>query len=191
MPRKPIEWSKCIIYKIWKDDDFYVGSTTDLASRKSEHKSRCNNEKGKKYNYKIYQTIRENGGWDVWQITPLEEYNECQSQVQARIREEEWSVKLNANLNSQKCFADSLTKEYSFQYAQEHKEELKEKNAQYYQKYKKEIFEYKKKYYQQHKEEFKKKRKEKFKCECGGKYLKQNKAQHEKTQKHQKYLTII
>jgi hypothetical protein len=27
MPLKAIDFSKTIIYKIWKDDDFYVGST--------------------------------------------------------------------------------------------------------------------------------------------------------------------
>jgi len=132
MPRKPIEWSKCIIYKIWKDDKFYIGSTTHFTKRKLNHKYNCNNEKCKEYNFKLYQMIRENGGWNTWQITQLEEYTECQSQIQARIREEEWRIKLNANLNSRKCFADSLTKEYYIQYAQDHKEKIKEYKIQWY-----------------------------------------------------------
>lgn len=64
MPRKPIEWNKCIIYKIWKDDDFYVGSTTNFANRKRNHKILViMKSKYKDYNLKIYQTIREKGGW--------------------------------------------------------------------------------------------------------------------------------
>jgi len=208
MPRKPIEWSKCIIYKIWKDDDFYVGSTTDLASRKKRHKHSCNNEK---CNYKLYQTIREKGGWDAWQMTPLEEYKECQSQVQARIREEEWRVKLNANLNMIKAFV--VKQEYMTQYHQEHKEEHK----QYYQEHKEEHKEYMTKYRQEHKEErklkdiqyyqehkeekkansaqyyqnHKEKINYKFQCECGGKYTHQGKSRHKKSIKHQTYLATI
>ena len=167
MPKKPIEWNKCISYKIWKDDDFYVGSTTDLASRKKRHKHNCNNEQSK-----LYQNIRENGGWDAWQMTPLEEYKECQSQIQARIREEEWRVKLNAKLNSQKCFADSSTKEYQVQYCKENKEKRKEYYIQWYQEHKEKI-------------------NINCDCECGGKYSKQNKLKHERTQKHQTYLISI
>jgi len=183
MPRKPIEWSKCIIYKIWKDDEFYVGSTTDLASRKRQHKNACNCITHKDHNCKVYQTIREKGGWVAWEMTPLEEYKECQTQIEARIREEEWRVKLNANLNSRKCFADSLTKEYMIQYNKERKEELK----QYRQEHKEEIKEYNKQYAQDNANKLK----EKFECKCGGKYTYKKKTQHEKTIKHQTYLATI
>jgi hypothetical protein len=156
MPRKPIEWSRCIIYKIWKDDDFYVGSTTDFVKRQYHHKQSCNNET---CNFKIYQMIREKGGWDSWQMIPLEEYKECQTQVQARIREEEWRVKLNANLNMRKAFGAETRQEYLAQHHQEHKEERNKKSAQYHQEHKEEIKEKKKKYNQEHKEEIKQKNK--------------------------------
>jgi len=148
MPRKPIEWSKCIIYKIWKDDDFYVGSTTDLASRKRNHKSNC-----KISNLKIYQTIREKGGWIAWQMTPLEEYKECKSQIEARIREEEWRVKIQANLNSQKCFGAETRQEYDKIWREEHKEQIAEKKKEYAQINKEELAEYQKEYRDEHKEQ--------------------------------------
>ena len=196
MPRKPIEWSKCIIYKIWKDDDFYVGSTTDFTNRKRQHKNNSNNEK---CNFKIYQTIRENGGWIAWKMTPLEEYKECQSQIEARIREEEWRVKLNANLNIYKAYCSKEEKkEYMIQYHQEHKDEEKEYSKKYRQEHKEEEQKYRQEckeelkiylaqYYQNHKEKLN----AKFECECGGKYIHQGKSRHEKTKKHQTYLATI
>jgi hypothetical protein len=207
MPRKPIEWSKCIIYKIWKDDEFYVGSTTDFTNRKRSHKCSCTDITHKSYNYKIYQTIREKGGWDSWQMIPLEEYTECQSQIQARIREEEWRVKLNAQLNMRRAFIDEEgIKLRTKQYREEHKEEIKTRTSQWYKINKKERQEYSKKYVQDHKEErheYSKKfhqenkdkihtyKNQKFGCECGGKYTQSNKEQHKRSIKHQTYLATI
>jgi hypothetical protein len=59
------------------------------------------NDNSKKYNRKLYQTIRENGGWDNWRMVIIEECGEI-SLTQARIKEEEHRVKLNANLNTHK-----------------------------------------------------------------------------------------
>jgi len=174
MPRKPIEWNKCIIYKIWKDDDFYVGSTTDFTNRKRRHKCSCNSEKDKAYNFKIYQTIREKGGWIAWQMTPLEEYKECKSQIEARIKEEEWRVKLNAQLNMIKAFGAETRQEYMTQY-----------NKQYHPKHKEEY----KQYHQEHKEEIHTYKNQKFKCNCGGKYTQSNKVRHEESIKHQTYIS--
>ena len=176
MPLKPIDFSKTIIYKIWKDDDFYVGSTTDFASRKSKHKNNCSNEKCSQYNFKLYQTIREKGGWDAFEMTPLEEYTECQNKIQARICEEEWRVKLNAGLNMKKAFGAETKQEYDKQYRQDHKEEYKVYDA---------------KYYQEHREEIAEKQAVKYECECGSICRIDNKARHEKSKKHQAYLATL
>jgi len=174
MPKTPIDFSKTIIYKIWKDDDFYVGSTTDFATRKTKHKSACNSETGYHYNLKVYQTIREKGGWDTWEMTPLEEYVDCQNKIQARIREEEWRVKLNASLNARKSYiSNEELKIYFDNYHQNHKEEEKA---------------YSKQYRQDHIEEIKAKKEVKCNCDCGGKYTISNKSYHLKSKKHQAYL---
>jgi len=186
MPLKAIDFSKTIIYKIWKDDDFYVGSTTDFTTRKYSHKHNCINEKLKAYNLKLYQTIRDKGGWDSWEMTPLEEYVDCKSKIQAIIREEEWRVKLNANLNMNKAFIAETMQEYQKHY---HKtDKVKAQKAQYYQEHADEIKTQQLQYYHEHAVEIKEKRRKKFDCECGGKYTLCAKARHEQTIKHQKYL---
>ena len=71
MPRKEIDYSKAVIYKIQHQDKpelLYVGSTTDFPKRKSSHKQRTNNVMDERYNLKVYQMIRENGGWECFKI---------------------------------------------------------------------------------------------------------------------------
>jgi hypothetical protein len=200
MPLKAIDFSKTIIYKISKDDDFYVGSTTDFATRKSKHKHSCNNDKNHQYNYKVYQTIRDKGGWDTWEMTPLEEYVECKSKTQARIREEEWRVKLNASLNARKAFGNLKEyreehkeehRVYDAQYYQNHKEEIKIKNAKYNQDHKNEIKVYQSQYYQEHALEINTKKLEKFECGCKSVCRISDKARHEASKKHQRYLANL
>ena len=62
MPKKIIDYSKTIIYKLVCNDlnttDVYVGHTTNYVKRKASHKERCNNEKSKKYNWYHYQPHR-------------------------------------------------------------------------------------------------------------------------------------
>ena len=165
MPKTPIDFSKTIIYKIQKDDDFYVGSTTDFTKRKSQHKISSNNEKSPQYNLKVYQTIRDKGGWDTWEMTPLEEYVKCQNRIQQRIREDEWRVKLNASLNMRKAFRAETKQEYNNQYMKTYRE-----------KYSKEINE---------------KRAVKYECECGIICSVGHKARHERSKDHQAYLTNL
>lgn len=49
MPRNAIDYSKSMFYKLVCKDltisDLYVGFTTDFKTRKSSHKSNCNNQK--------------------------------------------------------------------------------------------------------------------------------------------------
>ena len=61
------------LYKIYKegDNNFYIGSTNDFSNRKRQHKNGCKTREQKLYNY-----IRENGGWDNWKI---EKIGECGS----------------------------------------------------------------------------------------------------------------
>jgi len=76
MPRKAIDYSNTIIYKLCCNapniTDVYVGHTTDFTNRKRTHKSKCNNENDKSYNFYVYQFIRENGGWTNWSMVEIE-----------------------------------------------------------------------------------------------------------------------
>jgi predicted GIY-YIG superfamily endonuclease len=85
---------KYIIYKISVGDYTYIGSTRDYVQRKQSHKSASKTKE-----FKVYQLIREAGGWDKCEMVPIEEF-ECEEQLQARIREEYWRREYNANMNS-------------------------------------------------------------------------------------------
>jgi len=77
----------------------YVGHTTNFTQRKYSHKSNCNNTNGRNYNLKVYKMIRENGGWDEWEMIQIEEFC-CQNKREAEKRERELMEEFNAKLNS-------------------------------------------------------------------------------------------
>ena len=56
------------------NNNLFIGSTTDFVKRKYSHKISCNNEKDKAYNHKKYQYIRDNGGWNCFNMNEIEKY---------------------------------------------------------------------------------------------------------------------
>ena len=101
MPRISKDYSKTSIYKITCKDtrikEIYVGHTTDFNNRKHIHKHDCACEKTNKK--KIYEVINKNGGWNNWEMILIEEAC-CKNNSEARAKEQVWSKKLNATLNS-------------------------------------------------------------------------------------------
>ena len=67
MSKINIDYSNTIIYKITCNDvninDVYVGHTINFVQRKHAHKQNCINEKSPNYKCKLYEAIRNNGGW--------------------------------------------------------------------------------------------------------------------------------
>ena len=187
MPRLPIDYSKTIIYKIVCNDlnitDIYVGSTTDFIRRKGQHKHSCNSEKSKKYNYKVYQTIRQNGGWDNFSMVEIEKYP-CNDSNEARTRERYYFELLNASLNMiypnrhNKAYYEQnkndVLKRYKIyyeankemfaiwgkQYREANKEKISEHRKEYREANKEIIAERKKKYREANKEKLKEKAKQ-------------------------------
>jgi len=96
------DYSKCVIYKIVCKDqnikDIYVGHTTNFIKRKSHHKDAVRTPTDKHYNYKLYQKIRENGGWDNWSMVKIEDYY-CNTKEEACERELHYYNLLKPNLN--------------------------------------------------------------------------------------------
>ena len=153
------DYSKTIMYKIVCNDlnvkECYVGHTINMTKRKCCHKSACNNEKDKGYNNKIYQIIRENGGWSNWSMILVEKFP-CKDKFEACKRERELYEGLGAKMNIQRPYiTQEDTKEYYKKYYQDHKEEYIQNRKQYYQDHKEEIEQYQKKYHEDHKEELK------------------------------------
>jgi len=159
MPRKEIDYSKTVIYKIVCNDltitDLYVGSTVNFISRKSQHKQACN----KCEKYKVYQIINDNGGWENWSMVEIEKYP-CNNGNEARTRERYWFEELHAKLNasypirSYKEYNDT-NKENRKEYRKINKDIIAEKRKIYDEKNKDIKKEYKKRYYQENKERIK------------------------------------
>jgi len=196
-----VNYQNSIIYKICCKDinikDIYVGSTANaLRVRKSVHKSSCNNENDKRYNLYVYKFIRENGGWDNWDVVLVENVK-CENKQELHKRERFHIEELSAELNkvipnrSQKEYYDKnreLLLEQKKEYYVNNKEEIAKKNKQYRQDNKEQIEEHKKQYYLNNKDKIEEHKKQKFDCVCGGKYTLTHKARHLKTNKHQTYL---
>jgi len=204
------------IYKLAHNDpeikEIYIGSTSNLKRRKCEHKHSCNTETDKHYNLNVYQFIRSNGGFVNWNIYQIEEvkYN---TKYQLHARERHYIEQLNPSLNKniptrtrqehyeenkqeivqyKKQYYEENKQEivqYKKQYYEENKQELLENMKQYYEENKQEINDKKKQYYEENKQEISEKANQKFNCQCGGKYTKIHKVRHNKSQKHQAYIT--
>jgi hypothetical protein len=151
-----------IIYKLYCKNkgitDEYYGHTCAFRERKYKHKGSCNNENNSSYNQEKYKIIRDNGGWNNWIMSPIEQLKNC-SLINAKIREQ-FHIDLNkSKMNQLKAYR---TEE--------------------------EILERSKKYYETNKEEINEKKKEKITCICGKTFTKSHKLRHEKSVKHQTFI---
>jgi hypothetical protein len=45
-----------------------------MRRRKWQHKNACNNETYKNYYFNVYKFIRDNGGWDNWDMIEIERF---------------------------------------------------------------------------------------------------------------------
>ena len=106
MPKKDVDYSNTIIYKICCKDEsikgMYVGHTTNFIQRKYGHKTACNNLNNA---LKIYNVIRCNGGWNNWNMVELAKYY-CKDATEARIKEQKHYNELKASLNSCPPYVD-------------------------------------------------------------------------------------
>jgi|SRR5271165_558332 len=95
-------YQKGVVYKIISKDnnisDMYIGSTCSFSSRKSAHKKSAINRVNKSYRRKVYQFIRDNGGFDNFQIIIIESYP-CNSRLELIARERYWYNILKPSLN--------------------------------------------------------------------------------------------
>jgi predicted GIY-YIG superfamily endonuclease len=102
MPRKVIDYSKTVIYKIVCKDleikDEYVGHTTDFDKRKSQHKTSSMSTKKYTGSARVYEFIRKNGGWENWTMIEIEKFP-CKDSNEAKARERHWIETRKANLN--------------------------------------------------------------------------------------------
>ena len=154
MPKKVI--NDYTFYKIVCLDNSvelcYVGSTADFNKRRNTHKNACINENNKNYNYKIYKTIRENGGWDNFKLIQIGTREQLNKREAEQI-EEEYRQELKANMNGKKCFRtkeqkQEYCKEYNQKYRDENRDKIKERNQKWYEENKDKLSIQHKEYYE-------------------------------------------
>lgn len=125
MPKTPINYEKTIIYQIVCKDitisDKYVGHTTNFTNRKRAHKNNCNNIKNNIY---VYTIIRQNGGWENWDMIMIEEISVANVNEAKKI-ERHWIETLQASLNKR------MPGRTDIEYYKNNKDALKEKQKIY------------------------------------------------------------
>jgi hypothetical protein len=186
------------IYKIYCNDDnvtdTYIGSSKNIATRKYQHKCKCNNPNSENHNTKVYQIIRANGGWDNWNLVVIEEIKEC-SKIQAHIREEFHRQELKANMNSVTCFSGAVDyntkEEYLKQYYEINKNKFLEKEKKWRENNLDKYKDYQKQYKEKNKEQLYKQQSQPYSCECGSIFRQNDKSRHFKSKKHQTYLSTL
>jgi hypothetical protein len=135
MPKLPIDYSKCCIYKIehLEDENYYILET--LLNLKREnirtnvvviiHQIRL-------INNKLYQMIRENGGWNNFRMIEVEKYP-CADKREAEKIECEVMIELKASMNTKISYlTDEDRINNQKKYTMKHTEEKKEKDKKYY-----------------------------------------------------------
>lgn len=144
MPKQSIDFSNTVIYKIQNkeiDDLLYVGSTTNFTQRKSEHKSNSTNSNTQIYNAKLYKTIRDNGGWDMFNMIIVKEFP-CENRRQAEAEEDKVMREMRSILNSKRAYVSTEEREeYLKQYRYNNRDKICEYGREHYQLNKKEISE--------------------------------------------------
>jgi len=207
MPKLPIDYSKGFIYKLCCKDksieECYIGSSTNWKQRKRTHKSNCNNPNQKSYNNKKYVVIRDNGGWENWEMV-LIHYYPCNNKRELESEEERVRQEYHNTINSKRAYrTDEERKEYNKQYYTDNREKLLQKAKQYNIDNHESILEYKKQYridnresiLQKEKqyrtdncESILQKKKQKITCDCGCIIAKRNISTHKKSNKHKKIM---
>jgi len=143
--------------------EVYVGSTCNLENRIRQHKSDCcNNKKRSHYNLKVYQFIRDNGGFHNFKFIVLEHYKGEEEDLRQLERVWYETFPKELLLNSQYPFRSHG--EYDKERYEKNKEVIKEQKKEYSKKYREKNKDYVKDYYNKNKEEINRKASEKIPC---------------------------
>ena len=198
-----VNYGNSMIYKLCCKDtnitDIYIGSTTNFYRRKSQHKSNSNNINCNCYNNYKYQFIRDNGGFENWDMVLVENIS-CSSKIELLKIERDYIDNLKPILNSVKSYTSieekkEYSKEYSKEYYHDNTEHKKEYSKEYNKKNKDQIKqkkkeydnqnkEYKKEYNKEYREKNKEKLNQKINCPiCNSLILKRNIKQHQQSKK--------
>jgi len=150
------DYSNCYIYHIIDKEGIihYVGSTSNMNSRRSKHKYCCRTEKCKEYNFDIYKYIRDHGGFDKFEIIPIRKIENISNKTDLRIAERSEMEKFSGLKN---MIGSYLTEEERAEKNIETSKKFRENNPQYlknmYESNKEQRLEYQNKYYEENKDQ--------------------------------------
>ena len=171
-----VDYSKSLIYKLCCKNpeikEIYVGSTTNFIKRKYQHKSDCYNKNRNHYNHYKYQFIRNNGGFDNWDMVLIENYP-CDNKRELEKKERYFMELLNATLNTKKSY---LSEEEKIEQQKECVKDYRENNKDKIKEHKKNNNE--------------KNKKKKYNCVCGSNLRLADKKRHLSTTKHLNYIRL-
>lgn len=186
----------------------YIGSTCmTLCKRIYKHKEGYTFYMRGKHNYVSSFVIIEKNNFN---IVLIEEYP-CENKHQLRSRERYWiensiCVNLTIPTRTKKENREAKYEEYQERdkkYYEENRERVLERQKKYYEDNRDDRQLYNKKYWEDNKQELHEKHKtyynenkeyitlNKTDCPCGGRFGMSNKSNHEKTKKHQNYLSSL
>ena len=191
-----IRYENGVIYMMkHKTDDkkeFYIGSSTDFKKRCWGHKSNCNNQNSKQYNYKLYKYMRENGGWDCWEMLLLYDYP-CKNRNELHLEEQRAVKEYKSTLNQfipartyQERYKDNREKilQQRKEYRKNNKEKILQKNKERYENNREKYLQQSKEYYESNKEKLK----IKINCDiCNAIVCKREIARHKRSEKCKNY----
>ena len=177
------DFTNSVIYHIRHMENkevVYVGSTTNFSQRKATHKWLCNHEEGKDFTIPIYCHIMNNGGFNCFEVIPIQSLK-LENKTQLLIAEQEEIDKHQTLVNSYKAHRpidieerpktildDKELEQYNKEYRderkldrklyqkqyretnQEYSKQRREENREYYRNYREENREYHKEYNQKY-----------------------------------------
>jgi group I intron endonuclease len=202
MTKKPMNYNNAVIYKIYCKNsdikDIYVGSTTNFKKRVAGHKRICNTENHKNYNLNLYKCIRNNGNWNNWNMSVIEEYK-CNNKLELHRRERYYIETFHAKLNM------SFPCQTKNEWREKNKDKIKQQQKEYYQKNRDKLLQHQKEYVEKNKDKRRQQlkkynqthkltreqkdiknelRRVKITCECGAVVCRGGMTNHKKTEKH-------
>lgn len=160
MPRKQ-DLSQAVIYHIRRMETkevVYVGSSCNFKQRRKTHKSSCYAETNNAYNYPVYVYIREQGGFNLFEVVPIS-FHKLDNEIELLILEQNEIDKYPNAYNKLRAY---ITEEQRVQKKKEWNEANKEEMKKYQEKHKEKLAHYNKEYYEANKEHHAQQMKERY-----------------------------
>jgi hypothetical protein len=169
------------VYKIYCNEtgECYYGSTEQTLSRRlSKHKQNCKSWKKGKAHYVYSFRIIERGNFTI----SLLEENDFENKDFMKARERHY-------IENFECVNKVVPNRTDKEYREANRQQREEYNKKYYEANREQKLEYHKEYREANKEHIAEQNKQKYTCDCGGKYTHINKTRHFKSKKHLAYLS--